>query len=92
MKLRKLAGWCVLAGAGLLLTGPSSFADETTGEKIENRVDEAKKDFKKSGRKAKRNFRHATGRDSLKEDIKDAGKDIGDELDTGAKKIKRKAD
>lgn len=87
--------WITLGVAALWLAageGLCAFAEETTGEKIENKVDEAKKDIKKSGRKVKRKVRNATGHGSLGKDIKDAGKDFGDEVETGAKKLKRKAD
>ncbi len=81
-----------LAIGGMLFIPSVSRADETTGEKIENTVDDAKKDIKKSARKGKRKIRNATGNGSVTDDIKDAGKDVGDEVETGAKKLKRKVD
>ena len=84
-----LAGVVFFLAAGVSLT---AVANETTGEKIESKMDETGKDMKKSGRKMKRKIRNATGRGSLGKDLKDAGNDAGDEIDTGAKKLKRKAE
>jgi hypothetical protein len=69
-----------------------TLAEETTGEKIQNHVDDAKKDTKKTFRKAKRKTRDAMGNGSIVKDAKDGIDDASDEITTGAKKIKRKAD
>jgi hypothetical protein len=87
--LALMTGLAFFLAAGVTLT---AVADETTGEKIENRADDAGKNLKKSGRKVRRKVRNATGHGSLGKDIKDAGNDAGDELNTGAKKLKRKVD
>jgi len=81
-------------GAGLMASGiiPSARAEETVGEKIENAGGDAKKDTKKSWRKAKRKHRKATGANNVGKDIKDSAEQAGDEVGHGAKKIKRKAD
>lgn len=70
----------------------NSFADETVPEKAANSVDEAKKDMSKSARNVKKKVRDATGNSSLKKDAGDAAENVGDEVKTEAKKLKRKAD
>jgi peptidoglycan hydrolase CwlO-like protein len=67
-------------------------AEETTGEKIEDKASEVKKDTKKSGRKFKKSVRDATGNHSATDDAKDSLNNAGDDISHGAKKIKNKVD
>ncbi len=84
-----LAGVSFFLAAGVSLR---AVANESTGEKIENKMDEAGKDMRKGSRKMKRKARNASGHGSVGKDMKDAGKDAGDEIKTGAKKLKQKVD
>jgi hypothetical protein len=70
----------------------SARAEETTGEKVQNAGDEGWKDTKKAGRKMKKKTRDATGNSSVKEDVKDGANNVGDSVETGAKKVERKVD
>lgn len=76
----------------LSLGAVQSYAEETWGEKIENQADEAKKDTKKGVRKAKKGVRNATGNEDRGKDAKESLENAGDDVGTGAKKLKRKVD
>lgn len=84
-----LAGLGFFLAAGISLT---AVGNETIVEKIESKLDESGRDLRRSGRKMKRQTRNATGHGSLGKDVRDAGKDAGDEIRDGATKLKRKAD
>jgi len=73
-------------------TANKLFAEETTGEKIQNKAGDVNVGAKKTVRKAKKKIRDATGNHSLKEDIKDQARNAGDSIENTAKKIKRKVD
>lgn len=96
MKSKK--AFLIIPAAALAMAGfyfmhsTVAYAEETNGEKVENHMDEAKKDVKHHARKAKRKVRNATGNHSTTEDVKDATKDAGDSVSTEATKLKRKAD
>ena len=74
------------------LTAVSAFAEETTGEKMDSSVRDAKAGTKKTMRKGKKKVRDATGNGSVKEDMKDAAKNTGDSLENTAKDVKNKVD
>jgi len=78
--------------ATLLLPFSKILSETTTTEKIQNEGDEAAKSLKKNSRKVKKKIRDATGNHSFTEDIKDSGKNLGDDVKTKAKKAKRKID
>jgi uncharacterized membrane protein YtjA (UPF0391 family) len=71
---------------------PSLSADENVGEKVENKMDEAKKDSSQQVRKAKKKRRDATGQSSVSKDVEDQAKNVGDDVDHEAKKAKNKVD
>ncbi len=81
-------------------TGLNAFSEETTGEKIESKVDEVKKDTKINVRAAKRKVRNATctdarraaGKCGVLKDAKDSVQDVGVEMSHEGKKIKNKVD
>jgi hypothetical protein len=79
----------VVAGAGFLFLEAAK-AEETTGDKIQNKTDDAVRATKKGGRKMKKQVRDATGHHSLKEDLKDESKNAGDAAVDAGKKVKRK--
>jgi hypothetical protein len=86
MKLKYLLGLSFIVLAAPLV------AEETNVEKMQNKTDDVITDTKKNFRKGKKKVRDATGHHSTKEDIKDKAKDIGDSVEDGATKVKRKID
>ncbi|RYZ80531.1 MAG: hypothetical protein EOP04_25710 [Proteobacteria bacterium] len=80
--------------------GFSVHAEETTGEKIENKASEVKKDAKVAGRNAKKKVRNATctderkaaGKCGMKKDLQDSAANAGDEISHGAESLKKKVD
>jgi hypothetical protein len=70
----------------------SVFAEETAGEKVQAEGRDAKVKTKKNWRKTKKKVRDATGNSSMKEDTKDAAKNVGDSIDNTAKTVKNKVD
>ena len=89
----------LVASAHLILSSHSARADETTGEKIENKVDEVKKDGKKHARKVNKKVRDAkcdAGKkakgECVMDDVGDAASNAGDEISHTAKKVKNKVD
>lgn len=67
-------------------------AEENLGEKVQAQARETKTGTKKLVRKAKKKARDATGNQSLKKDVQDAARNVGDEADDAAHKIKNKID
>jgi hypothetical protein len=67
-------------------------ADESVGEKVENKAGDMKTDAKKEHRAAKRHARKAHGTDNVAKDAKDKMNDAGDGVSNEAEKTKRKAD
>ena len=67
-------------------------AEETTVEKVENKLDDAQTAAKIQVRKQKKAIREATGNESLKEDARDAALNAQDRISNEARKIKRKLD
>lgn len=91
MKFSRLSLFALGAVCTVGMLAPA-FADETATEKAATAKDEAVKDAKQEGRKAKKKLRDATGNSSIKKDAQDAAQNVGDELEAGARKAKRKAD
>lgn len=67
-------------------------AKETTGEKMQNAAEDAGNDMKQEGRKARKKMRDHSGHGDAGKDTKDALRNAGDEIETGARKAKRKVD
>lgn len=67
-------------------------AEETTGEKIQNNVDNATRNTKKTYRKTKKQIRDSTGNSSIKEDLHDDIRNLDDSTGDAVKKLKRKVD
>lgn len=88
--LSALLGFCAATLPGVLVS--TLFAEETMKESVEIKVDEIKKDAKKTGRKIKKTVRDATGNKSLVEDVKDSVHNAEDEVEHGVKTIKKKVD
>lgn len=80
----------ILAGAGFLLQ--QTWADESLTDKVQNTGTDMKRDTKKGVRKMKRKARKAAGKDTVGKDIKDGVNDLGDNIDAGVTKAKRKAE
>lgn len=83
----------------LALMAAGVSAEETTGEKIENKIDEVKKDTKVNARKAKKKIREVTCTDADRasgkcamEDAADTAANVKDEVQHEAKKLKNKID
>lgn len=83
----------------LALMAAGVSAEETTGEKIENKIDEVKKDTKVNARKAKKKIRDATCTDADRasgkcamENAADSAANVKDEIQHDAKKLKNKID
>jgi hypothetical protein len=90
---RVLLGLIVLgAVVGSQWMTSTVFANETIVEKAENKVDDVKRKADHDVRKAKREARKAAGTDNLGKDIKDKAQDFDEDVNTGAKKLKRKVD
>jgi hypothetical protein len=81
-----------LMSAGVMWIGAQAIAEETTGEKIESKVEATTNNAKEAGRKAKKKIRKATGNESVTEDLKDGAKNVSDDIEHGVKKTKRKLD
>ncbi len=67
-------------------------ANETAGEAAVSEGRSAKNKTKRAWRKTKKNVRDATGNESVKEDIKDGAKNVGDSVEDAAKTAKDKID
>ena len=94
MKMNKLSILGLVAGLFLFMAGDTKItrAEETAGEKVQNTTDDVVRGTKKTGRKAKKKVRDATGNRSRKEDAKDRMRNAGDEVEDSAKEVKRKVD
>jgi hypothetical protein len=75
-----------IAGASTTFAIKAS-ADDSTSKKIKNDAEDAKKNARKSGRKAKKTVRDKTGHGSVKKDMQDKGKDVQDDVSTEYKKM-----
>ncbi len=90
----------IVLAAMAATNGFSAFAEETAGEKIENKAGEIAKDTKKGARKAKRKMRNATctderraaGKCGVKHDVKDSLNDAKDEVKHSADVLENKVD
>lgn len=67
-------------------------AEETTVEKVQNKLDDVQTDAKIHMRKQKKAVREATGNESVKEDLRDAALNTQDRISNEARKLKRKLD
>ena len=80
--------------------GFTARAEETTGEKIENKAGEMKKDAKIHARNTKKKIRNATctderraaGKCGVGHDLKDSAENAKDEIEHGAESLKKKVD
>ncbi|MBN8554363.1 MAG: hypothetical protein J0L93_02870 [Deltaproteobacteria bacterium] len=90
--LLPLLGITLAAVAATFVWNSSVQAEETTSEKIQDKAEETNKNLKQTGRKVKKTVRDATGNSSVKEDLKDEGRNVKDEVKHQGKKIKRKVD
>lgn len=90
MKNKSIKSW--LVALSLMIAPLMTQAEETTGEKIENKAGDIKTDAKKTGRKVRREARKATGQDSVIKDAKDKVHDASDDVSNAAKKAKNKVD
>jgi hypothetical protein len=89
---RKNPTLVALISASAMWIGAQAIAEETTGEKVESKVESTVNHTKQVGRKAKKKIRKTTGNESVIEDMKDSAKNIGDDAEHGVKKTKRKID
>lgn len=81
-----------LTSALVMWVGAQAIAEETTGEKVQTKIEGTQNDAKQTGRKVKKKVRDATGNSSVTEDMKDGAKNVGDDIEHGVKKTKRKMD
>lgn len=90
MKLKTLLS---LAALGLVGGWFSPvFADETEAEKAQTAAEEKATKARQDARRKKMKARKDAGKGSVAEDIQDTAKNVGDELEQGARKARRKVD
>jgi hypothetical protein len=94
LKKKKWTGTSLAIAFSLLIGSVSSWdtkalANSDVGTKLQNDADDAKRDTKKTGRKAKKKVRDATGHGSVKKDAEDSVNNLKDDVSTEGKKLKR---
>ena len=77
---------------GFPIVPETVIADETAGEAAVSEARAGKNKTKRAWRGTKKDVRDATGNGSVKEDIKDGAKNVGDSVEGAAKTAKDKVD
>jgi hypothetical protein len=77
---------------GFPIVTETAIANETAGESAVSEGRAAKNKTKRAWRGTKKDVRDATGNSSIKEDVKDGAKNVGDSVEGAAKTTKDKVD